>query len=65
MSEAKDRAERRARQSAEIESSQRDLRKSIAETERFVGDAEKMLKRRHVERADADSEPMEPAARPK
>lgn len=65
MSEAKDRAERSARQSAEIEASQRDLRKSIAETERLVGDAEEMLKRRHVERGDADSEPTDPAGRPK
>lgn len=55
MSAAKNRAERRLRQSAEIEASQVELRKSIAETERLVGDADKMLKRHHQECADADA----------
>lgn len=55
MSAAKDRAQRRLRQSAEIEASQVELRKSIAETERLVDDADKMLKRHHQECEEADA----------
>ncbi len=49
MATSKDRAERRARQSAEVEASQRDLRTSIAETERLVDESDKMLKRHRDE----------------
>jgi hypothetical protein len=49
----KKRAERRKQQTAEIEASQAGLRKSIAETERLVGESNDML-RRH--RAGSDEE---------
>jgi len=55
MSDRKKRAERREQQSREVEASQKALR-SIAETERLVGDSEKML-RRH--RAECDEEDRE------
>jgi hypothetical protein len=54
MPTANDRSERRARQSAEVEASQRELRTSIAETERLVDESEKMLKRHRDECEKAD-----------
>jgi hypothetical protein len=53
MSDRKKRAERREQQSREVEASQKALRESIAETERLVGDSEKML-RRHREECDEE-----------
>ena len=55
MPTAKDRAKRRVRQSIEVEASQQELRKSIAETERLVGESEEMLKRHRKECEDGDS----------
>lgn len=42
-------AVRRLRHTAEIEASQADLRKSIAETDRLVSESDKMLRRHHKE----------------
>lgn len=47
------RAERRAQHTAEVKASQANLRTSIAETERLVGESDDML-RRHREECDAD-----------
>lgn len=55
MPTPKDRAERRDRQAAEVEASQAKLRRSIAETERLVGESEKMLRRHRKENDDADA----------
>ena len=55
MPTAKDRADRRVRQAAEVEASQRELRTSIAETERLVGESEEMLRRHRDECEDGDS----------
>ena len=55
MPTAKDRAERRDRQAAEAEASQTDLRNSIAETERLVGESERMLQRHRQESEEADA----------
>lgn len=49
----KKRAERREQQQREVEESQTRLRVSIAETERLVGESDKMLKR-HREECDGD-----------
>lgn len=49
-----ERAERRKRHVREVEASQKALRESIAETERLVGESEKMLQRHHQEREDDD-----------
>jgi len=49
----KQRAERRNQQAREIEVSQTQLRESIAETDRLVGESEKML-RRHRQECDDD-----------
>ena len=46
----KERAEQRERHALEIEASQKALRKSISETERLVGESEKMLVRHRGER---------------
>jgi hypothetical protein len=52
MSDKKrERAERHAR---EVEESQRALRESISETQRLVGESEKMLRRHRQEREDDD-----------
>jgi hypothetical protein len=51
MPTSKDRAERRDRHCAEVEKSQAALRRSIAETERLVGESDEML-RRHREECD-------------
>ena len=53
MSDKKKRAERREQQSREVEASQKALRESISETERLVGESEKML-RRHRKECDDD-----------
>jgi hypothetical protein len=53
MPDRKKRAERREQQSREVEASQKALRESIAETERLVGESEKML-RRHRKECDDD-----------
>jgi hypothetical protein len=54
MSDKQKRAERRSRQSNEIEANQRALRKSIAETERLVIESEAMLRRHRMEDEDED-----------
>jgi hypothetical protein len=46
------RAKRREQQSREVEANQAALRKSIAETERLVGESEAMLRRHRQERED-------------
>lgn len=46
------RADRRAQQAREVEESQTGLRKSIAETERLVGESDKMLRRHRKECED-------------
>ena len=48
----KERAERRERHAREVEASQKALRESISETERLVGESDKMLRRHHQERED-------------
>ena len=53
MSDKQKRAERREQHSREVEASQEALRESIAETERLVGESEKML-RRHRKECDDD-----------
>ena len=59
---SKTRAERRAQHDAEVEASQADLRHSIAETERLVGESELMLQRHRAE-SDADDQHREEQAR--
>ena len=51
----KKRAERRKQHTAEIEASQDDLRKSIAETERLVGESDEMLRRHRRECEEDDA----------
>ena len=53
MSDYQKRAERRRQHTAEVEASQKGLRKSIAETERLVGESDDML-RRHRQECDED-----------
>lgn len=53
MADKKRRADRRVKQAAEVEASQAELRKSIAETARLVGESDKML-RRHRRECDED-----------
>ena len=55
MPDRKKRAERREQHSREIEESQDALRKSIAETERLVGESDEML-RRHRRECDEDDQ---------
>jgi hypothetical protein len=50
------RAERREKQAREVEASQQGLRRSIAETERLVGESEKMLERHRKEREQDDAD---------
>lgn len=50
MPDKKSRQERREQQAREIEDSQQRLRRSIAETDRLVGESEKMLERHRKER---------------
>ena len=47
------RAARRAKHTAEVKASQANLRTSIAETERLVGESDRMLER-HRKECDAD-----------
>ena len=47
------RSERRARHTSEVEASQADLRKSVAETDRLVDASDKML-RRHRKECDEE-----------
>lgn len=49
------RAERRDQQAREVEESQTELRNSIAETERLVGESDKMLRRHRQELDDDDA----------
>ena len=49
----KKRAERRERHTLEIETSQKALRESFSETERLVGESDKML-RRHRQECEED-----------
>ncbi len=49
---SRQRAERRAQHAAEIEASQAEMRKNIAETERLVGESDRMLKRHRKEHED-------------
>ena len=55
MTDKKKRAERRDQQAHEIEKSQEQLRDSIAETDRLVGESEKMLRRHRQECEQDDS----------
>ena len=50
MPDKKKRAERHEQQAREVEESQTFLRESIAETERLVGESDKMLQRHRKER---------------
>jgi hypothetical protein len=54
MTDRRKRAARREQQSREVEASQEALRKSIAETDRLVGESEQMLRRHRQERDDDD-----------
>jgi len=49
------RAERRKQQAREVEANQASLRASIAETERLVGESERMLHRHRKECEDDDA----------
>ena len=51
------RDERRAQHAQEVAESQAQLRKSISETERLVGESEKMLRRHRQEMEDDDADP--------
>ena len=53
MADKMTRSKRREQQAREIEASQDSLRQSIAETDRLVGESDKMLKR-HREECEAD-----------
>ena len=55
MLDPKTRAERRKQHTAEIEASQDSLRKSIAETQRLVGESDEMLRRHRKEREEDDA----------
>lgn len=55
MASKEERARRRAQHSTEIEASQASLRKSIAETERLVGESDEMLTR-HRREVEEDEE---------
>ena len=52
----KKRAQRRERHDRELEASQKALRESISETERLVGESEKVLSRHRKEREDSGEE---------
>ena len=56
MSDKQKRRERRDLQAREVEASQAELRKSIAETERLVGESDDMLKRHRRECEEDDSD---------
>lgn len=50
----KERATQEARHALEIEANQKALRQSISETERLVGESDKLLRRHRKEREDED-----------
>jgi hypothetical protein len=52
-----ERQQLRDRHSAEIEASQAELRRSITETERLVGESDKMLRRHREESDEVDAGP--------
>jgi len=54
MTDKEKRAARREQQSREVEANQEAVRKSIAETDRLVGESEAMLRRHRQEREDDD-----------
>ena len=54
MGTSKERTARRNRHAAEVEASQLELRKSISETERLVGESEMMLRRHRDECEESD-----------
>ena len=56
MADKLSRSKRREQQAQEVEASQVELRKSIAETDRLVGESDKMLKRHRQECEDDDAE---------
>jgi hypothetical protein len=56
MTDKEKRAARREQQSREAEANQEALRKSIAETDRLVGESEAMLRRHRQEREDDDKD---------
>ena len=57
MSEGhKERTERRERHAREVEASQKSMRESISETERLVGESEKMIRRHRQEREEGGDE---------
>lgn len=58
MPTIKVRAERRDRHSREVEASQAELRRSIAETKRLVDEADDMLLRHRNECEDGDAQPQ-------
>ena len=60
MTDRKKRAERRDQQAREIEASQKQLRASIAETDRLVGESDKMLRRHRQECHEDDKEDDQP-----
>ena len=53
MSERRKRAERRDQHAREVEAGQEELKKSIAETRRLVGESDEML-RRHRRECESD-----------
>jgi hypothetical protein len=55
MTDSKKRAERRDQQSQEIHANQAKLRESIAESERLVSEAEKILRRHRKECEEDDA----------
>ena len=55
MPTRKDRAERRNRQSEEVEASQARLRESIRQTERLVDESDQMLRKHRKECEDGDA----------
>ena len=55
MTDKTKRAERREQQAREIETSQKQLRESIAETDRLVGESDKMLRRHRTECEEDDA----------
>ena len=54
MSDKESRIERQQRQAREVEASQRDLRESIAKTQKLLDASENMLKRHREERERED-----------
>ncbi len=57
MTNSKKRAERRDQQATEVEASQVQLRASIAESKRLVGESDKMLRRHRKECEQDDAAP--------